>query len=244
MIISLCIVVMNRTNDLRVTLPETIKAAKKSPPVEIVVLNYDSKDDLDEYIKTVDYPITYAKSPNHKFFSISHSRNCAVKASHGDYIVVQDADILLKEHTVQEWRKYIEDYKPVWMCEEGRFIDHIHYGGRLPVVKREEFIKTGGYDERFNLCGPEDKDFCMRMYRRGGKYLAYSRHLIDEIHTRQERKIQNLDKEKYEKMIPKNEPHKVQMTKYLMQLAMREIYLENNEKGMLVANKGKQWGQL
>lgn len=242
MIISLCIPVMNRADDLKQTLPHTIKAAKASPPVEIVVLNYDSKDDLDEYIKTVDYPITYVKSPNHKFFSISHSRNCAVKASHGDYTVVQDADIFLHEDTVKTWRKLIEKHNPTWLIEEGRFVDHVHVGGRLPVIKREEFMSMGGYDERFNLCGPEDKDLCMRLHRRGGKFVTYSRHLTDEIHTRQERKVSNLDSAEFKAKIPPTEPHKIQMLKYSMQLAMRKYYLENNEKGMLVANEGKEWG--
>ena len=41
---------MNRTYDLKKTLPLTIQAADASPPVEIVVLNYNSKDDLEDYI--------------------------------------------------------------------------------------------------------------------------------------------------------------------------------------------------
>lgn len=235
---------MNRTSDLRQTLPATIKAAKASPPVEIVILDYDSKDDLVDYLKTIDYPITYAKSPNHQFFSISHSRNCAALSSHGDYVVIQDADIALREDTIKMWREMIEKENPTWMCEYGRFIDHKYIGGRLLVCKKAEFVAMGGYDERFNLCGPEDKDIAMRLHRRGGRFITYPRDVINEIHTRQEKKIQNLDKDKYRAMVDPDEPHKVQMTKYLMQLAMRKIYLENNEKGALVANKGKQWGKL
>ena len=242
--ISLCIVVMNRTDDLKRTLPVTIEMAKASPPVEIVILDYDSKDDLVDYLKNIDYPITYARSPNHKFFSISHSRNCAVKASSGDYIVIQDADIILKEGTIPTWRKLLDKYDPVWLIEEGRWIDDKHQGGRLLVCQRNEFLKMGGYDERFNLCGPEDKDICMRLYRRNAKVETYSRHLIDEIKTRQERKIANLDSEKYREIVPKDEPHKLQWTKLLMQRAMREIYLDNCAKGVLVANEGKEWGQL
>jgi glycosyltransferase involved in cell wall biosynthesis len=250
MIISLCIVVMNRTDDLKQTLPKTIEAAKASPGVEIVILDYDSKDDLVEYLKTVDYPITYKKSPNHKFFSISHSRNCAVKASSGDYIVIQDADIILKKHTIPTWRAMIAKYDPVWLIEEGRYLTETLpgggklVGGRLLVCQRNEFMKMGGYDERFNLCGPEDKDICMRLYRRGGRVETFSRFLIDEIKTRQHRKIANLDFEKYRAMVPADEPHKLQWTKLLMQREMRKIYIENCQKGVLVANEGKEWGQL
>jgi len=248
--ISLCIVVMNRTDDLKRTLPETIKAAKASPPVEIVILDYDSKDDLVDYLKNIDYPITYARSPNHKFFSISHSRNCAVKASSGDYIVIQDADIILKKDTIPTWRNLLEIYNTTWLIEEGRYLkEEIPgmgklTGGRLLVCQRNEFLKMGGYDERFNLCGPEDKDICMRLYRRDAKVETYSWHLIDEIRTRQERKIANLDKEKYRALVPEELTNKVSYTKLLMQRAMREIYLDNCAKGVLVANEGKEWGQL
>ena len=115
MIISLSIPVMNRTYDLRKTLPETIKAANASPPVEIVILNYDSKDDLDQYLAEVfdtaqlaeGNRLTYAKSSNHSYFSISHARNLAVLASCGEYAVVLDADIILHADCIQAIRALI-----------------------------------------------------------------------------------------------------------------------------------------
>lgn len=249
--ISLCIVVMNRTDDLRQSLPLTIKAANASPPVEIVILNYDSKDDLDDYIQRVritehfasGVTLKYVKSNNHKFFNISHSRNLSVLAASGSYIVIQDADILPHENFVQMIRENIEKYHPVWMIEHGGHIDEEHIGGRLLVCQKAEFVAAGGYDERFNLCGPEDKDITMRLYRRGGKMVLYSSKVIDEIRTIQKRKIENLDYQKYRDALPPEEPHKLQMTKLSMQRAMRVIYHENCEKGVLVANEGVAWGQ-
>ena len=53
---------MNRCYDLKKSLPYLIESARLSPPVEIFVLNYGSKDDLDEYIKTQPKDlITYMK---------------------------------------------------------------------------------------------------------------------------------------------------------------------------------------
>ena len=49
--ISFCIPCMGRAHDLKKTMPHLIKAAIKSPPVEIVILDYNSKDDLEKYIK-------------------------------------------------------------------------------------------------------------------------------------------------------------------------------------------------
>ena len=54
----------------------------------------------------------------------------------------------------------------------------------------------------------------------------------------------NLDKEKYRALVPEELTNKVSYTKLLMQRAMREIYLDNCAKGVLVANEGKEWGQL
>ena len=249
--ISLCIVVMNRTDDLRQSLPLTIKAANISPPVEIVILNYDSKDDLDHYIEEVrltehlerNVTLKYIKSNDHKFFRIAHSRNQAVLAATGSYIVIQDADILPHIDFVQEIRKNIEKFHPVWMVEHGGHIDPQHVGGRLLVCQKAEFVAAGGYDERFILCGPEDKDITMRLYRRGGKMVTYSGKVIDEIHTDQRKKIRMLDYQEYKDALSPDEPHKIQMLKLSMQRAMRVIYHENCENGVLVANEGKEWGQ-
>ena len=51
MIISYCIPVHNRTYDLRETLPGIIRAASKSPPVEVVILDYNSQDNLAAYVR-------------------------------------------------------------------------------------------------------------------------------------------------------------------------------------------------
>lgn len=239
MIISLCIPCMNRTYDLKQTLPETIKAANASPPVEIVVLDYDSKDDLADYAKGVKNStfletgnkFIYAKSPNHPYFSISHARNLAVLASHGEYIVVLDADIIPHIDFVSTLREIIEREHPVWLVEGNP--KRVPVMGRLPVIQRNEFIAMGGYDERFNVCGPEDKDICMRLHRRGGKFVAFSPTLVDEIHTPYREKFRHVDQRPY--------AGQGQM-KLMMSRAMRKYYEENCANNVLVANPNG-WGR-
>jgi len=246
MIISICIPNMNRTYDLKQTLPKTIQAINNSPPAEIVVLDYDSKDDLEEYIKTTKDTVfleegntlLYTKSPNHPYFSISHSRNLAALASHGEYIIILDADISPHEDFINYIRELIEKENPIWMCEKGLTIEGFT-AGRIPVVKRDEFISAGGYDERFNVCGPEDKDICMRLHRRGGKFIAFPHSLTDEIYTPRKEKIRNLNLELYKDELPKGKG----WTKLVMSRTMRKIYEENNANKALVANEGKEWGK-
>ena len=46
MLISLCLPCHNRTHDLKRVMPYLLGAANFSPPVEIVVIDYNSQDDL------------------------------------------------------------------------------------------------------------------------------------------------------------------------------------------------------
>jgi GT2 family glycosyltransferase len=236
MIISFCIPNMNRTHDLRKTLPYAIVAANESPPVEILVLDYDSKDGLvqflqetsdNEFLETGNV-LTYAKSAPHEYFSISHARNCAAKASKGDYLAILDADIALQIDFVEVVRALIDKEQPAWMVESRNGL------GRLPIVRRDEFMNAGGYDERFNVCGPEDKDICARLKRRGGKFVAYP-DLTFEIPTPYRMKFANVDARPYAGM---------GQIKREMSRAMRVYYEENNTRGVLVANEGKEWGAL
>jgi len=244
MIIALCIVVMNRLADLRKSLPKTIEAANQSAPVQIVILDYDSKDNLATYVAGIqksDYlaspnQLIYVKSSNHQFFSISHSRNLAALASDGDYIVILDADISPKLNFVTTIRTFLVQEKPVWMCEKGGKADGGLPAGHIFVCKRDEFVTSGGYDERFNVCGPEDKDICMRMHMRGGKFRTFPKDIYTEEYTSPRQKVRNLNREGYD--------GKGYCGKLVMSRAMRVFYKENLDNHVLVANVGKEWGVL
>ena len=232
MLISYCVPCMNRAYDLKITLPFTIIAANNSQPIEIVILDYDSKDNLVEYVEEVQKSCKFlllVKSYDHKYYSPTHARNIVNLASHGEYIITSDVDIILHDDFFKIIRNIIEKENPVWMYEK----KDSGIMGRPPIFKRDEYIAAGGYDERFNVCGPDDKDICMRMLRRGGKHASYPMNLYEEIYTPYKEKYRNMDITPY-----KNE----RQIKLMMSRAMRKFYEENNEKGSLVANEGKDWG--
>lgn len=244
MIISLCIPVMNRLTPLKEALPVIIKSANGSPPCEIVVLNYDSKDGLEDYLEEVKrtIPLTPGnvlltpKVSNEKYYNSARARNCCVKASTGEYIIQLSAEALPVENYVAEMRKLIEEEHPAWMVENSHtFHEYKAYMGRFIVVERNEFINAGGFDERFNVYAPEDKDICMRLTRRGGKLVVYGSGMIKEIVTSDKDKLANLDTTTYTEHI---------WMKRQMAHRMQPIYLENNRLGVLVANEGKEWGVL
>jgi len=231
MLISLCIPCMNRTYSLRETLSSVIQSANASPPVEITVINYNSQDDLDEYIKTINGLIegnflTYIKYNKGKYYNSPHARNLSVLLSKGDYIVQLDTEIILEKEFVSYIRSRLEVENLTWMCEE--------YSGRCIVIKKQEFIDAGGYDERFILYAPEDRDICARLHRRGGKFEIFSKKLLHDIYTPNDEKIRNKNLEQFE-------GKKVNIKREMGKL-MHQILDENNEKVVLVANEGKDWG--
>jgi hypothetical protein len=205
---------MNRTYDLKKSLPYVIESARLSPPVEIFVLNYGSKDDLDDYIKTQPKDlITYMKV-DREFYSSPEARNIAQLNSKGEYGIQWACDSYCKPEFIKVIRDLIEKEHPVWMAEQ--------WLGRAVTCRKDEFIASGGYDERFTYYAPEDRDICMRLHRRGGKFVQFPKELIWDTKTSWREKLTNINKKG---------SHREQLRK------MRAIYEENCKKGVLVANE-------
>src|SRR3972149_6419333 len=120
MIISLCIPNMNRTHDLKKVLPSIVESANISPPVEIVVVNYSSRDDLETYMEMArnTMPLvdgnfwTYAKLNGKQYYNSAHARNLCVMASGGEYIVQLATDIALSNEFVDRVRGILEIDRP------------------------------------------------------------------------------------------------------------------------------------
>ena len=184
MIISYCVPVKNRNCDLKAVMPSLIKAANASPPVEIMILDYNSSDDLAEYIEYVKENavfrggsmVSYKKYSGGKYFRIAHARNLSVLASRGTFLVLSCADQILGKNYFEAVRELLESGDYVWL--------HPHKkGGTVLGCSRNEFINAGGYDEKFIYYGKEDKDLMLRLERRGGKFKQVPLNLIVNIPT-------------------------------------------------------------
>lgn len=228
MIISFCIPCMNRTADLKKAMPHVIKAANASPPVEIMVLNYDSRDDLQEYIKLVMETkpmvegniLSYTKYTGQGYYHIAHAWNLAVKASIGEYVVIMGADAMPVENFLVVIRDLLAKHNYTWM--HGKKLRGI------TVCKKKEFIDAGGYDERFEFYGGEDKDLSSRLHRRKASFGKIPPDLLSVVKTPNSEKLKN---------------YRSNMTKVEMMLHNKAIRNENSKNEVLVANKGKKWGQ-
>ena len=227
MIISLCIPVHNRTYDLKQIMPYLVDAASASPPVEILILDYNSQDDLAEYIEAVQKTtamtggsmLSYIRYTGRAHYHMAHARNLSIKASVGEYIVILSADIYPTREFVEMVRRMIADGY-MWM--HGK-----RYTGAI-VCQRQEFMDAGGYDERFEFYGPEDADINARLMRRGGKF-GLLPSMLKVIRTPNEEKIRN---------------YRLAISKRKMFDRMKPIYEENIKNHILVANQGREWGQF
>jgi hypothetical protein len=101
-----------------------------------------------------------------------------------------------------------------------------HYKGII-LCQRAEFEAAGGYDERFEFYGPEDRDLEDRLTRRGAKMGLFCDGMISVMPTPNEKKIAN---------------YRLKMGKEAMSRMMRPIYEENKQAGALTVNEGKEWG--
>jgi hypothetical protein len=191
------------------------------------VLDYNSQDDLATYIQCAQKAgvleegttLAYNKYAGRDYYHLAHAWNLAALLSTGEYIGIMGADALPKENYVAEARKLIAD-GAVWMRGP-------HYKGIL-FCQRQEFIQSGGYDERFEMYGSEDRDFEARLTRRGSQFGLMPDGAVRTVRTRNRDKVRNF---------------RLKLSKREMILQNKAILRENNAARVLVANQGRKWGQ-
>ena len=168
--ISICIVCMNRTMHLRESLPRNIRDNINYPNLEIVLLDYGSKDDMGEWVRSSlsrflqSGVIRYFKNEEPEFFKISHAKNMAFKLATGDILCSVDAD----NFTGQGFVEYVHD---MFSRDEDIFLAAPPIGakkkwwdvqGRICLWKKD-FCAVRGYDEQIIDYGYEDLDFKERL---------------------------------------------------------------------------------
>ena len=230
-LISYTIPVHKRHDDFAQALPRVVAAALASPPVQIVVVDYGEQEPLDELI----YPeiirlrgcssrishVMYRKRPH---YHMAHARNLSLRLSMGDYVTIAAADILPHEHFFATIRTRLDETQAdVLRSQTDGYIGVI-------TAKREMLMDAGGFDERFEFYGREDKDLLLRLLRRGAKQDTYDLDAMMElIRTPWSAKLQH-----YRVPLTRDDAHRYASL----------IYDENIRKNVLVANEGLAWGSF
>jgi len=173
--ISFCVTCMNRLYNLKETLPVNLKNEAGYPFLEFVVLDYNSQDGLGEWVKNnmmehiESGRVSYYRTDEPKYFSMSHSRNIAFKVATGDIVLNLDAD----NYTAKNWAEPQLESHSYYLNRmaneaEGRKIifakgkRSMH--GRVGFYKDEFINDLGGYDENLLGYGHDDHDLVHRAW--------------------------------------------------------------------------------
>jgi glycosyltransferase involved in cell wall biosynthesis len=167
--ISFCTVCMNRLQHLKQTLQANIDDNKDYENLEFVLLDYNSTDGLEDYIRDhmAGYinsgKLVYYKTLSHQYFNRSHSRNVAFRLATGDVICNIDAD----NFTGKSFAAYVNSE---FNAADNIFLSVFNNDllnktdvlGRI-CVRRNDFDDVTGYDERMVNYGFEDYDLVNRL---------------------------------------------------------------------------------
>lgn len=187
--ISFCIVCMNRLSHLKETLFENIEKNISYKNVEFILLDYNSTDGLEDWIKSnfKEYInkgiLSYYKTSEPSSFHRSHSRNVAMKLGTGDIICNLDADNFLGEDFAHYINYNFSFSNNIFLCSgkpDGSY-------GRVSA-KKKDFLKIRGYDEKMSGWGFEDDDLYQRLENLGrekqifydDKFTQFIDHEIEE----------------------------------------------------------------
>ena len=185
--ISFCTTCMDRAYDLKVTLPKNIQDNIDYPNIEFVILNYNSKDDLDDWIKKemtqhIESGIlNYYKTTEPKYYSMSHSRNVAFKVAQGNIVNNIDADNYMCINFAFALNRLAELCPKKAVFAKGKRMTH----GRIGMYK-DEFMSINGYSEDLEGYGEDDKNLLYRAMALGYKMMWWeggAGHFMERIKT-------------------------------------------------------------
>lgn len=166
-----CTTCMGRLIHLRETLPHNLAAAQPYRDfVHFVLLDYNSRDGLEEWLKanvwdeTATGWLSVYSTKRPAMFHPAHAKNVVHLLSPAEILVNLDADnFLSSEYLEFLFDRFRRDRRQVFY---GR-----HSGQGRIAIDRREFLALGGYDEDLHGYGGEDTDLVARA-KRGPKLLV------------------------------------------------------------------------
>lgn len=186
--LTLCTPCMNRSHHLKRTLaPNLENLIPFGSVVEWVIVNYNSRDGMDELLKdyvslTVSGNLTYYRTTDFPYFHHSHAKNLSHILASGDYVMSLDADNFIDIDGIS--KILLRFYQSPDALIQGL--------GGLIGLRKSHFLSIGGYDEDFHGWGHEDNDLVMRAKQLGLTYFQ-SDWLSRRIEHSDEERVENLD---------------------------------------------------
>lgn len=229
---------MNRLHDLKETLPKNIQDNKNYKNLEFVILDYNSRDGLEEWIKKEMMDqiecgrINYYKTEEPKFFCPNHSQNVTFKLAQNKLIANVDTDNFTHEGYAQRLNECAYPYKGKILIVPDNFLlpnsTMLLLKGRFCLYK-SDIESLRGFDEDLDEgFGNDDVNFVFRCFLRGFKLIRYEKYFSDDrINTPDEQKVLYVKNKDFEYMKRFN----------------GSITWEKLKTGTTIVNKNRHWGK-
>jgi hypothetical protein len=181
--IAFCITCMNRLSHIQQTLIRNMEDNWLPGDVEFILLDYNSTDGLEEWVKTlqkyIDLSILhYYRIETPKRYHRSHSRNIAFRLSNAEIVCNLDADNFLgKGFAEYILKQFAETEEKMFMTSNFSSRDIF---GRF-CVYRNDFMHIRGYNELLAGYGAEDTDIFKRLVESGLRQNVFYNHSFYKI---------------------------------------------------------------
>ena len=169
--ISFCTTSMNRLQHVRETIKENIKNSLSYDDAEFILLDYNSTDGLEEWVKNNLYEyiekekLKFLQTKEPKYWVAAHAKNITQKIAKGDVICNLDSDIFIPDNFCTYIREIFSKPKVVMAFNS---LDSFGNNGCAGIIatKKEDFYSVNGYDENIYLgwgCDDMNYQFRVRM---------------------------------------------------------------------------------
>lgn len=160
---------MNRLYHLKQTLKRNILDNYLLDHIEFIVLDYNSSDQLGDWIKSEmanfikQDILVYYRTSTPELYNRSHSRNMAYRLSRGELVCNLDADNYLGVGFAEKILANFESNRNSFYTSNLNIEDVF---GKV-ILPKTSFFKVRGYNENLGGYGFEDVDFFNRLERSG-----------------------------------------------------------------------------
>lgn len=192
--ISFCITCMNRLHHIQQTLARNIQENYINNSVEFVLLDYNSSDGLENWIKEnmMQYVemgiLSYYRTLKPSLYHRSHSRNIAFRLAKGNLVCNLDADNYLGSGFAEEMLNEFSIENNIYYISDLSSTDAY---GRIVLLK-DDFIDVSGYNEELHGYGHEDADLFNRLTKKGVKQKCFhNKKYYNAISHSKEERISN-----------------------------------------------------
>jgi hypothetical protein len=226
--ISLCTTCMGRLGDLVQTFGKNVEQGATYASAEFLLLDYNSQDGLGAWVQAnlmaeiESGRVTYARTTEPRFYSMSHSRNLAFRLARGQIVCNVDADNWTNEGFLEKLNELAHEQPTRAIFIKGKQL----LRGRLAFYKQEWEEMLGGYDEELEGYGHDDRDLVTRAQLMGFQTKFFGGTYVTRIKTGGFDKVANMRVKDW------------RQTERLNKVASEEKI----RSGLLKANVGRRWG--